>query len=41
MKATRILIWVATAFFVAMMFYPLLVRMVSLLMFPTDSELPY
>ena len=41
MKATRILIWVATAFFVGMMFYPLLVRMVSLLMFPTDSDLPY
>ncbi len=37
----RILIWVVMAFFVGMMFYPLLMRMIGLLMFPTDADLPY
>lgn len=37
----RILIWAVTAFFVAMMFYPLVTRMISLLMFRTDSDLLY
>ncbi len=37
----RIFIWFVTAFFVAMMFYPLAVRMVSLLMSPGEPDLPY
>ena len=41
MRLVRFLIWVGTAFFVSMMFYPLVVRMISLLMFPTDPDLPY
>jgi phage shock protein PspC (stress-responsive transcriptional regulator) len=41
MRLVRILIWVVTAFFVGMMFYPLLMRMIALLMAPTDSDLPY
>ena len=41
MTLVRTLIWVVTAFFVGMMFYPLLMRMIALLMFPTDSDLPY
>ena len=41
MTLVRILIWVVTGFFVGMMFYPLLMRMISLLMVPTDSDLPY
>jgi len=41
MTLVRILIWIGTAVFVGMMFYPLLMRMIALLMFPTDSDLPY
>ena len=41
MTLVRILIWIGTAVFVGMMFYPLLMRMIALLMAPTDSDLPY
>jgi hypothetical protein len=41
MTLVRFLIWVVTAFFVVMMFYPLVSRMIALLMFPVDPDLPY
>jgi hypothetical protein len=41
MTVVRALIWIVTAFFVVMMFYPLLVRMLTLLTIPTEADLPY
>jgi hypothetical protein len=41
MRLVRFLIWVGTAFFVIMMFYPLVVRMFSLLVAPATPDLPY
>lgn len=41
MRLVRILIWVLTAVFVVMMFYPLVTRMASLLVLPSDTDLPY
>jgi len=41
MTVVRILIWIVTAFFVVMMFYPLLARMLILLTIPTEADLPY
>jgi hypothetical protein len=41
MVVVRALIWIVTAFFVVMMFYPLVVRMVTLLMIPSEADLPY
>jgi hypothetical protein len=41
MVVVRLLIWIVTASFVVMMFYPLVVRMVTLLMIPTEADLPY
>jgi hypothetical protein len=37
----RIAIWVVTAFFVVMMFYPLVMQMISRLTFPVEPEFPY
>ena len=41
MTVVRALIWIVTAFFVVMMFHPLLVRMLTLLTISTEADLPY
>jgi len=40
MTLVRIVIWMVTTFFVVMMFYPLVSRMIALLTFRADSDLP-
>jgi preprotein translocase subunit SecG len=41
MTLVRLMIWLVTAFFVVMMFYPLVTQMLSRLALPSEPEIPY
>jgi preprotein translocase subunit SecG len=41
MALVRLTIWLVTAFFVVMMFYPLVTQMLSRLALPVEPEIPY